>query len=476
MANKTTNYNGIWNDPIKGLKDLGTILEKNEEPLTRALTDSTQVPIKFANLDIKYGAYILNDFEKYLKFLEKKGLSLQNRAGVGKIASLIPFNMPAWGFTNSLSHAIIFPENSVTINLPSKSQAFNEKLVHLIGTEEPYYLINRDNSPIFSNTSGRDFIKDNIDKTDVIQIYGHPAYFHPSVKEAAWKFNTTLILEGPGNNPGIVCNDADLKAAAKTMADERTMNSGQVCMGLEELFIHEDIYDTFSNLLKKELDQKVVGAAEDPNTDVGPIGKGIANAAANSLYRAVKAGAKIIYEKPDLGVAEKLKNPKIKEFEFPDYEARPGFKKVPIILLEGTNPNMLIMQEEKFSPILPLLKFRSDKEVINTINKNRNYYLATTIYGKKDAHNDLYKFGSKNFGNLFWNRNIFGFETDDYYDVLKDGTGGYKFSRYKLIPNRSNPKYDPEKPDARNFNIKDGKTHWVHDDFSKPAYSRPKRS
>jgi len=484
MTDRSLVYNGIWDEPIEALKDLGTILEKNGEALANALTDSTQVPIKFANLDIKYGIYILKDFEKYLEYLQEQGLSLKNRVGVGKIASLIPFNMPGWGFTNSLSHAVIFPENSITINLPSKSQRFNEKLVHLVGKEEPRYLTIRDNTPIFLKTSGRDFIKDNIHKTDVIQIYGHPTYFNPSVKEIAWGYNSTLILEGPGNNPGIVCQDADLKTAAKTMADERTMNSGQVCMGLESLFIHEDVYETFLNLLKKEFDQKAVGVAEYPKTDVGPIGKGIAKSAARSLYEAVKgivgydneknpilseSRARIIYERPDFGVTENLKNTKIEEFEFPEYEARSGFKQVPIIMIEDATPNMMIMQEEKFCPILPIIKYSSDKEVIDMINKNRNYYLATTIYGEEERHQDLYRFGKEEFGNLFWNRNIFGFDTNDYYDVLRDGSGGYKYSRYKLIPDRSNPNYDSKKPDGYNFNICSGRTYWVHDDFSKPV-------
>lgn len=473
MADGKAILRGSWDEPVNDLKYLGGVIERDKENLAEALTASTQVPVKFANLDVEYGVYILTNFGKYLNFLKEEGLHLEDRIGIGKIAALEPFNMPGWGTANSLAHAIIFPQNSITINLPSKSHNFNRDLIYLLGMEAPEFLTNMDGSPIFSDKSGKDFMLDKSEEADVVQIYGHPQYFSPEVKKRAWSHNTILILEGPGNNPGVICKDADIETAAKTLADERTMNSGQVCMGLEVLFIHEDVYDPSLDLLKKELDNKVVGPAEDHKTDVGPIGKGIAGMAEYNLNEAIKHGAKIIYETPDFGVTEGLN--KTGKVEFPNSKSKNGFKQVPIILVEDATPDMMLMQEEKFCPILPIMKFNSDEEVIALINKNRNYYLATTIYGDEENHKELYKFGKESFGNLFWNRNIFGFDNGTHYDVLKDGSGGYKHSRYKLVPIKSRPMYNSDKPDNYNFKIEDGRTHWVYHDFSKKDFTRPKR-
>lgn len=75
-----------------------------------------------------------------------------------------------------------------------------------------------------------------------------------------WK---KVILEGAGNDASIITDDVDLEDTAAKIAEGCLLHAGQVCVAPKRLYVHENIYDRFLDLLKEEA--KKFAIVEDPS-------------------------------------------------------------------------------------------------------------------------------------------------------------------------------------------------------------------
>jgi acyl-CoA reductase-like NAD-dependent aldehyde dehydrogenase len=80
-----------------------------------------------------------------------------------------------------------------------------------------------------------------------------------------------LVLELGGNAATIVCDDADLEAAAKVCARTGYSNSGQSCISVQRIYVQRSKFDAFVELLTAEVAALKVGDPLDPQTDVGSM-------------------------------------------------------------------------------------------------------------------------------------------------------------------------------------------------------------
>lgn len=81
----------------------------------------------------------------------------------------------------------------------------------------------------------------------------------------------TFVLELSGNDPLIVLPGADLAAAAGATVAGSFLNSGQVCLCAKRIIVHREVYEPFVEHLLAGVARLVVGPAEDPATDIGPL-------------------------------------------------------------------------------------------------------------------------------------------------------------------------------------------------------------
>ena len=91
------------------------------------------------------------------------------------------------------------------------------------------------------------------------------------VMEVAGREIKRVTLELGGSDPMIVCEDADVDAAAKNADVGRFFNCGQMCLGVKRLFVHDSIYDAFMGQLKGILEKKTVGPGTERSTRMGPL-------------------------------------------------------------------------------------------------------------------------------------------------------------------------------------------------------------
>jgi acyl-CoA reductase-like NAD-dependent aldehyde dehydrogenase len=80
-----------------------------------------------------------------------------------------------------------------------------------------------------------------------------------------------LALELGSSSANIVCADADVPVAAKTLATSSYLSSGQACIAAQRLFVHRDVYDEFVSHFVAAAEAMTIGDPMDPVTEIGPM-------------------------------------------------------------------------------------------------------------------------------------------------------------------------------------------------------------
>ena len=172
-----------------------------------------------------------------------------------------------------------------------------------------------------------------------------------------------VSLELGGKDPVIICDDADISVAAKGTSWGGFVNSGQVCTSIERVYVYNSVADKFTEALVEEAKKVKLGDPMDENTDVGPM--------------ASKVQLKNTIEK--VALAKKEGARLLTGGERPLEPAR-GYFFTPTIF-DRVKPDMEIVTEESFSPVIPIQKIDSLDEAVRMANSTK-YGLGCTIFTK----------------------------------------------------------------------------------------------
>ena len=203
-----------------------------------------------------------------------------------------------------------------------------------------------------------------IDQVDHLAFTGSTA----TGRELAAACGRRLIgasMELGGKNPMIVRADADLEAAATGAVQACFSNAGQICIGIERIFVHESRYDEFVALLTEAVGRVTLGAAYDFTFEMGTLTSSEQlEATRRHLDDAVAKGATVVAggrARPDLG---------------------PYFHEPTV--LTGVTPRMAVYAEETFGPIVSIFPVADDDDAVTRAN-DTDYGLSASIWS---AHLD----------------------------------------------------------------------------------------
>ncbi len=194
-----------------------------------------------------------------------------------------------------------------------------------------------------------------------------------------------LQLELGGKDPTYVCEDADPKAAAESLADGAMYNTGQSCCSVERIYVHEKIHDAFVEAFTSTVKSLKAG---DPMADGTYIGA-ITRAPQLDVLDAQVADAKAKGATLLAGGARSA-GPFGGKGNW--YEAT---------VFSGVNHSMELMKEESFGPIIGIQKVSSDAEAVQLMNDTR-YGLTAGVYTPDEARAKQL-LGQVNAGSVYWN-------------------------------------------------------------------------
>jgi len=198
-----------------------------------------------------------------------------------------------------------------------------------------------------------------IDAADMIMFTGSTATGREVMSRAA-RTLTPVSLELGGKDPMIVLRDADLERAANAALYYGMSNGGQMCVAVERVFVEQPVHDEFVRRVVEKARALRQGAPGGPGSvEVGAITHGPQLAEIERHVADARArGAHVV-----LGGHP---------------EPGPGRFYAPTVLT-GVDPSMVVMSEETFGPVLPVMGVRDAEHALELANASR-YGLAASVW------------------------------------------------------------------------------------------------
>jgi acyl-CoA reductase-like NAD-dependent aldehyde dehydrogenase len=215
-------------------------------------------------------------------------------------------------------------------------------------------------------------------------------------------------LELGGKDPAYVAADADLDFTAENVVDGGCYNAGQSCCAVERVYVHRKVYDGFLARARAVMERYRLGDPLLEETTMGPLAsQGALDTIDLQVGEAVRRGARLL-----LG-GKRLVSSRGNFFQ-------------PTLLADLEN-DRLVMQEETFGPVLPVMAVEGDDQAIELMNQSR-FGLTGSVWTRDPERAE--RFGRElKAGTVFRNR-------CDYLDPALPWTGagesglGSTLSRY----------------------------------------------
>ena len=279
----------------------------------------------------------------------KKTIAYFTRVPVGVVACITPFNFPL----NLVAHKIapaLGAGNAVVLKPTPEAPLTAYKLAKLFNNSQ--YAIKDALSVVYGDVEvGSTLVKSSIPR--VLSFTGSVPVGKIITQQAGIK---KVSLELGGNAATFIDKSADLEYAASRCAFGAFVNSGQVCISLQRIYVHENVYEKFSEIIARETKTLKVGSPYNEDTFMGPL------IDEESLHRAKTWVASAQNEGAKL-----LTGAEIVDGSF-----------TPTIMSDVTD-EMKIICEEVFAPIVSLIKVSSYEEAIVKMN-NSPYGLQFSIF------------------------------------------------------------------------------------------------
>ena len=343
---------------------IADLLEANAEKLAVTESMDNGMPIRDARVNVPRIADVFRYFGGVIRgeegagvFLDKDTLSIIIREPIGVVGQIVPWNAPlimaSWKIAPALAAGntiVIKPSSETTLSMLEMAKVVSGVLPPGVfnvisgkGSTTGQYLLNHPAIAKLSFTGS----------TEV----GY------SVAEAAAKKLIPATLELGGKSANIFFPDCPWEKAIEGATMAILKNAGQVCFAGSRAFVHENIYESFVEKLKSVFEKVKVGMPWEEDAMMGPV---ISESQMNKILEyvniGIREGAKLICGGKRM-VQNGLDN---------------GFFVEPTILAQVDN-KMRVAQEEIFGPVLVVIKFKDEQDVIRMANES-DYGLGGAVW------------------------------------------------------------------------------------------------
>jgi len=266
---KKTSKKSSFHTRKKALKNLAAALLTNhtiQEKIIATYMEATGFTYQnLMNREIIEPATILKTLGEPNDFIDWEIGDMSDRKPLGKVAILLPKNGVGITFAKAAAAAYLMGNDTI-VKFPRQlaktaviySELYSKHLNDLVF------------API--HISSKNFLRQCMLDPEIkaVVIYGDDKWINDYALLAR-RTGTKLIFEGPGNDPQIVLPDADIENAVDNAIKGGMNNGGQSCSALERFFIHDAIYEEFSERLIAKLATVKYGSPKDKAVTLGPL-------------------------------------------------------------------------------------------------------------------------------------------------------------------------------------------------------------
>ena len=335
---------------------MADVIEANASELARLLTSEQGKPLDDATMEVLGMA----GFFRYLGSLDLPMKVIEDSDGrrveayrrpLGVVGAIIPWNYPLLILAFKLPPALLAGNTLVVKPAPTTPLA-TLRFAELVAGLLPNGVLN-------VVTDANDLGDELTRHPDVrkISFTGSTATGQKVMASAAATLKR-ITLELGGNDAGIVLDDVDPKKVAPGIFEGAFQNSGQVCLAIKRLYVHESVYDELCDELVALANNAVVDDGLKQGTKLGPLQN------------------KMQYEKVKGFLEDARKNGNV--VAGGAAMDRPGYFIQPTIVRDIKEGSKLV-DEEQFGPVLPLIKYSDADEAIRRANAT-NYGLGASVW------------------------------------------------------------------------------------------------
>lgn len=353
------------NDRIAIIRRIGDIILERKDELARLESLDTGKPYWLSSsIDIPRAAYNFHFFADYLRGLGTEAYQTDDvainyaiRRPVGVVGLINPWNLPlllltwklapclAAGNTAVIKPAELTPMTATVLGEICRDSGVPNGVVNIVHGFGP-------NSAGSALTEHPD--------VDAISFTGETTTGKVIMKAAAQSLKK-LSYELGGKNPNIIFADSDLDEVIETTLKSSFVNQGEVCLCGSRIYVERPVYEEFLQKFVAKTKELVVGDPFDPSTKVGAlIGEEHYERVTNYIQLAIEEGGEILTGGKRPEGLEK------------------GYYLEPTIIT-GLNRNCRVVREEIFGPVVTVIPFDEEEEVIAQAN-DTHYGLSASIW------------------------------------------------------------------------------------------------
>jgi acyl-CoA reductase-like NAD-dependent aldehyde dehydrogenase len=282
---------------------------------------------------------------------DKSQRVLAHRTPLGVVAAIVPWNFPMLLMAAKLAPALV-TGNTLVIKpaptTPLTTLFFGEICAEYL----PPGVVN-----IITDQNNLGDILTSPPDVSKVSFTGSTATGKKVMKSVAGTLKR-LTLELGGNDAAILLDDVEPREIAAKILTGATINSGQVCLAIKRLYVHDSIYDQICDELRGLARGIVVGDGLKQGTQMGPLQNKVQFEKIKEYLEIAKCDGKIIAG----GNA---------------YSGKGYFIEPTIV--RDISDNSRLVREEQFGPVLPVLKYSDIDDAIERAN-NTEYGLGGTVW------------------------------------------------------------------------------------------------
>ena len=342
----------------KVITTIADAVEANYEDFARLLTQEQGKPLQDATGEVLGTVAFMRYFaglDMPVKVLDDSdGRRVEaHRKPLGVIGAIVPWNFPMILMAFKLPPALL-AGNTVVLKPAPTTPLTTLKLAGLMKDIVPAGVVNV--------------------ITDANDL-GAPLTAHPDIRKVSFTGSTStgakvmagaanllkrITLELGGNDAGIVLDDVNPKETAPQLFQSAFQNSGQVCIAMKRLYVHESIYDEMCAELAKLAEDAIIGDGLEQGTQLGPLQNKMQYDKVKDLIEDARKDGQIIAG----GTTPDQKG----------YFIRPTIVRD---ISDGTR----LVDEEQFGPVLPVIKYSDPEDAVARTNASP-YGLGGSVWSK----------------------------------------------------------------------------------------------
>lgn len=351
----------------KYLNKIVDLIDENHKQLAIAESVDSGKPVKLAgkvdipraSANMRFYASAVQHFASEAHYMEGMAINYTMRHPIGVAGCISPWNLPLYLFTWKIAPAlaagntVVAKPSEVT---PMTAFLFSElcqraglpagvlNIVHGIGAKAGQAIVGHNDVPLISFTGGT--------------ATGR------QIAAAAAPMFKKLSLELGGKNPNIIFSDCDFEKAVATSVQSSFANQGEICLCGSRIFVEEQIYERFLTAFVEKVKRLKTGDPLDAQTRVGAlVSKAHLQKVMGYVQLAREEGGEIVWGGRQIEVEGRCKG---------------GYFMEPTVIT-GLAAGCRTNQEEIFGPVVTIMPFKKEGEVIQYANSTA-YGLAATLW------------------------------------------------------------------------------------------------